>query len=61
MSTERRRTRSTHAPAGKPTTNHATDVAAATRLTSDADAPSVVTAISGRASEVTADPSSLIV
>jgi hypothetical protein len=61
MSTGRRRTRSTQAPAGRPTTSHATEVAAATRLTSNAEALNVATAISGRTSVVTAEPTSLIV
>jgi hypothetical protein len=60
MSTGRRRTRSTQAPAGNPTTNHATEVAAETRLTSKAEADSVTTAIKGKASNVIAEPNSLI-
>jgi hypothetical protein len=60
MSTGRRRTRSAQAPAGSPMTSHATDVAAATRLTWNVEAASVVTATSGSASVVIADPSSLI-
>jgi hypothetical protein len=47
ISTPRRRTRSVHAPAGRPMTRNATVFSVASRPTSPGDASSAVTAISG--------------